>query len=43
MVDWIETDNTIQKSGFIAFQLHDQSQCTVYFKDLQLRSLTETE
>jgi len=43
MVDWIENDSTIQKNGFIAFQLHDQSQCSVYFKDIRLRSLKETE
>jgi hypothetical protein len=41
MVDWFENDTTIQKSGFIAFQLHDESRCTVYYKDIKLINLNE--
>jgi len=36
MVDWYEQDTKIQSSGFIAFQLHDESQCKVYYKDIKL-------
>lgn len=36
MVDWYEKDTAIQKNGFIAFQLHNESQCTVYYKDIKL-------
>ena len=36
MVDWFEDDTTIQKSGFIGFQLHDESRCIVIYKDLNL-------
>jgi hypothetical protein len=39
MVDWFEQDSTIQKSGFIGFQLHDESKCKVYFKDIRLVQL----
>ncbi len=39
MVDWYEKDTTIQKSGFIGFQLHDESRCKVFYKDLKLVSL----
>ena len=36
MVDWYEQDTKIQSSGFIAFQLHDESQCKVYYKNIKL-------
>jgi len=36
MVDWYETDPAIQTSGFIGFQLHDESNCMVQIRDIEL-------
>jgi hypothetical protein len=41
MVDWYEQDTTIQKSGFIGFQLHDESRCKVYFRNIKLLRLSD--
>jgi hypothetical protein len=41
MVDWHEQDPEIPKSGFIAFQLHDESRFKVYYKDIKLVPLSD--
>lgn len=40
-VDWYEKDPKIQKSGFVGFQLHNESKFKVYYRDIQLINLTE--
>ena len=41
MVDWYEKDSSIQKSGFIGLQLHDESRFKVYYKDIRLVRLND--
>ena len=36
VVDWYEQDEKIQKSGFIGFQLHDESRFQVAYKNIKL-------
>lgn len=40
-VDWYEKDPKIQKSGFVGFQLHNESKFKVYYRDIQLINLNE--
>ena len=38
-VDWYEEDSSIERKGFIGFQLHDETRNKVYFKDIKLIKL----
>lgn len=39
-VDWYEEDESIQKSGFIGFQLHNESKFEVRYRDIMLIPLS---
>lgn len=40
VVDWYEEDKSIQKEGFIGFQLHDESQNKVFYKNIILKRIS---
>ena len=39
-VNWHEEDETIQKSGFIGFQLHNESKLEVRYRDITLTTIS---